>query len=132
MRNNKREMKVTETISPMLVEGRNKRIFKVENNGKQMSKAQFSVYPHSSITNHYILEFQYNGHMGDGGMKREIDTIKNWPKPMLNMAQSVCRLKETAHGNLSYSTQPISGISLNKVIETAKSDLKKIVFAGGW
>lgn len=124
-------MKVTETISPMLVEGRNKRIFKVENNGKQMSKAQFSVYPHSSITNHYILEFQYNGHMGDGGMKRGVDTIKNWPITMIKKSMLI-GLKETAHGNLSYSTQPISGISLNKVIETAKSDLKKIVFAGGW
>jgi hypothetical protein len=125
-------MKIVETISPMLIEGREKRIFKLENNGKQMSKAQFSIYPHSSIPNHYVLEFQYNGHMGDGGMKWKIDTIKNWPKPMLNMAQSVCKLKETAHGNLSYSTEPISSVSLTKVLETAKSDLKKLIFAGGW
>jgi hypothetical protein len=125
-------MKIVEVISPMLAEGREKRIFKLENNGKKMSKAQLSVYPHSTITNHYILEFQYNGHMGDGGMKREVDTIKNWPKPMLNMAQSVCKLKETAHGNLSYSTEPISSVSLTKVLETAKSDLKKLIFAGGW
>lgn len=125
-------MKIVETISPMLAEGREKRIFKLENNGKKMSKAQLSVYPHSTITNHYILEFQYNGHMGDGGMKREVDTIKNWPKPMLNMAQSVCKLKETAHGNLSYSTEPISSVSLIKVLETAKSDLKKLILAGGW
>jgi hypothetical protein len=125
-------MKIVEKVSPMLAEGREKRIFKLKNNGKQMSKVQFSVYPHSTITNHYILEFQYNGHMGDGGMKREVDTIKNWPKPMLNMAQSVCKLKETAHGNLSYSTEPISSVSLTKVLETAKSDLKKIIFAGGW
>jgi len=125
-------MKIVEVISPMLAEGREKRIFKLENNGKQMSKAQFSVYPHSTITNHYILEFQYNGHMGDGGMKREVDTIKNWPKPMLNMAQSVCKLKETAHGNLSYSTEPISSVSLIKVLETAKSDLKKLILVGGW
>ena len=125
-------MKIVEVISPMLTEGRNKRIFKIESNGKQMSKAQFSVYPHPTIPNHYILEFQYNGHMGDGGMKREVDTIKNWPKPMLNMAQSVCKLKETVHGNLSYSTEPISSVSLTKVLETAKSDLKKIIFAGGW
>ena len=125
-------MKIVETISPMLAEGREKRIFKLENNGNQMSKAQFSVYPHATITNQYILEFQYNGHMGDGGMKREVDTIKNWPKPMLNMAQSVCKLKETAHGNLSYSTEPISSVSLTKVLETAKSDLKKLILAGGW
>jgi hypothetical protein len=125
-------MKIVEVISPMLAEGREKRIFKLENNGKKMSKAQLSVYPHSTITNHYILEFQYNGHMGDGGMKREVDTIKNWPKPMLNMAQSVCKLKETAHGNLSYSTEPISSVSLTKVLETAKSDLKKLILAGGW
>jgi hypothetical protein len=125
-------MKIVETISHMLAEGREKRIFKLENNGKKMSKAQLSVYPHSTITNHYILEFQYNGHMGDGGMKREVDTIKNWPKPMLNMAQSVCKLKETAHGNLSYSTEPISSVSLIKVLETAKSDLKKLILAGGW
>jgi len=48
------------------------------------------------------------------------------------MAQSVCKLKETAHGNLSYSTEPISSVSLTKVLETAKSDLKKLIFAGGW
>ena len=125
-------MKLVETFSPMKADGRNKRIFKIESNGKQMSKAQFSVYPHSSIPNHYVLEFQYNGHMGDGGMKREVDTIKNWPKPMLNMAQTLCKLKETGIGNLSYSTDPISSVSLTKVLETAKSDLKKIIFAGGW
>ena len=124
-------MKIVETISPMLAEGREKRIFKLENNGNQMSKAQFSVYPHATITNHYILEFQYNGHMGDGGMKRGVDTIKNWPTLMLKKAM-LSGLNETAHGNLSYSTQPISGISLSKVVETAKTDLKKIVFAGGW
>jgi hypothetical protein len=125
-------MKIVETISPMLAEGREKQIFKLENNGKQMSKAQFSVYPHSTITNHYILEFQYNGHMGDGGMKRGIDTIKNWPKPMLNMLHNVCNLRETAHGNLSYLIEPISDFSLSKVIETAKNDLKRVIMNGGW
>ena len=124
-------MKLVETISPMQIEGRNKRIFKLENNGNQMSKAQFSVYPHSTIDNPYILEFQYNGHMGDGGMKREVDSIKNWPTPMVKKSMMI-GLKETAHGNLSYSSQPISGVSLTKVVETAKSDLKKIIFAGGW
>ena len=124
-------MKVIEKISPMLAENREKRIFTLENNGNQMSKLQFSVYEHSSYVGRYILEFQYNGHMGDGGMKRGIDNIKNWPTLMLKTAM-LGGLKETAHGNLSYSIEPIQSVSLSKMIESAKIDLKKLITNGGW
>jgi len=71
---------------------------------KQLSigKIQYSSYPQvksgSIVKGKYIAQLNYNGSMKQGGMKRGVDGIKNWPSVAVHYLMKE-GFKFDSHGN---------------------------------
>jgi hypothetical protein len=87
-------------IRPML--GHESKLLNRHSKQLSIGKVQYQSYPQvkrgSIVKGKYIVQLNYNGSMKQGGMKRSVDGIKNWPSVAVHYLMKE-GFKFDSHGN---------------------------------
>jgi len=87
-------------IKPML--GYESKLLNRDSKQLTIGKIQYQAYPQVKggqiVKGKYIVQLNYNGSMKQGGMKRNVDGIKNWPSVAVHYLMKE-GFKFDSHGN---------------------------------
>ena len=117
-------MKVTVSFNQML--GYESKMLNRENKMYSIGKLQYQAYPQVKsrelVKGKYIVQLNYNGKMLQGGMKRGVDSVKNWPSHYVHYLMKN-GFKFDSHGNCYMK----SIVDVSEYMEIEKKFLKAMV-----